>query len=111
MTCSQKIAKDSILYLIGRWGQNILIEARYSPVYVSHCRNIYYIFGQVQQVMFASVNFLIMFNAFGHNYSVILNRSSDRSVKQVLIRRTKKVNFQIFCLSGSTILTKKLELL
>ena len=42
--------------------------------------NIYYIFGQVQQVMFVGVNFLVMFKFFGHIHSVILNWSSDYSL-------------------------------
>ena len=36
-------------------------------------------FGQVQWLMFVGVNFSVMFNAFGHIHSVILNRSSDYS--------------------------------
>ena len=42
-------------------------------------KNNYYIFVQVQRLMFVSVNILVMFNVFGHIHSVILNQSSDYS--------------------------------
>ena len=49
----------------------------YSPVYVRHCGNIYYIFGQVRRLMFVGVMFSVMFTDFGHIHSVILIRSSE----------------------------------
>ena len=53
----------------------------YTKVHVRCSGNIYYIFGQVQWVMFIGVNFSVMFKFFGHIHSVILNRSSDYSSK------------------------------
>ena len=58
------------------------IEFRlYSHIEVGRCRNIYYIFSQVQWLMFVVVNFSVMFNAFGHIHLVILIWSSDYSSK------------------------------
>ena len=67
---------------------------RQPTIYVSRCHNIYYIFGQVQRLMFIGVDFSVMFNAFGHIHLVILNRSSDYSSNIcVLILLTNRKDF------------------
>ena len=48
-------------------------------IHVRRSGNFYYIFGQVQWVMFIGVNFSVKFKFFRHIHSVILNRSSDYS--------------------------------
>ena len=42
----------------------------YTHVHVHCSGNIYYIFGQVQWVMFIGMNFSVMFKFFGHLESV-----------------------------------------
>ena len=48
---------------------------------------IYHILGHIQWLMFVGVNFLVMFNAFGHIHSVILNRSSEYSSKYLMPKK------------------------
>ena len=55
----------------------------YSHVKVSRCCNIYYIFGHVLMLRFASVNFLVMFIKFDHIHSVILIWSSEYSSQKL----------------------------
>ena len=99
-TCPCNLSVNTIRLIVSILLVIIVLDLLCVNVIVCCCGNIYYIFGQVQRLMFDCVNFSFMFKIFGHIHLVILNWSCThssffRSLSPFLIFNFRFITFTV----------------